>query len=131
MAASKGSSESYKISSMVRGYHQYQSIWNAVDGEELPCRVKLSKTHDLFAVAVCKSEIVVGHVPKKISSICSSFWHINLQTFEVLFSRISQNPWKPRNFCPSKISSYMVVIAIENLLARYVYRIEVMAKLEI
>ena len=33
----------------------------------------MSNPHDLFAVAVCKSEIVVGHVPKQISSICSSF----------------------------------------------------------
>ena len=68
MAASEGSSditESYEISSMVRGYHQYRSIWNAIDGEELPCQVELSNPHDLFAVAVCKSDIVVGHVPKK------------------------------------------------------------------
>lgn len=63
----------YEISSKVRGYHQYQSIWNALDGEELPCRVELSNRHDLFAVAVCKLDIVVGHVPKRISSICSSF----------------------------------------------------------
>ena len=58
---------------MVRGYHEYQSIWSAVVGEELPCRIELSNPHDLFAVAICKSDIVVGHVPRRISSICSSF----------------------------------------------------------
>ena len=80
MAASEGSSHNYEISSMVRGYHQYRSIWNAIDGEELPYRVELSNPHDLFAVAVCKSEIVVGHIPKKISSICSSFLRRGLQS---------------------------------------------------
>ena len=65
--------DTYKFVSMPRGYHQYQSIWSAVVGEELPCRIKLSNPHDLFAVAICKSDIVVGHVPKRISSICSSF----------------------------------------------------------
>ena len=69
MAASEGSSHNYEISSMVRGYHQYRSIWNAIDGEELPYRVELSNPHDLFAVAVnCRRTRT-----KKISSICSSF----------------------------------------------------------
>ena len=55
------------------GYHQYQSIRSTVVGEELPCRIELSKPHDLFAVAICKSDIVVGHVLKRTLSICSSF----------------------------------------------------------
>ena len=74
MAASEGSSHNHEISSMVRGYHQYRSIWNAIDGEELPCRVELSNPHDLFAVAVCKSEIVVGHVPKKYHQSARRFY---------------------------------------------------------
>ena len=83
MAASEGSSHNYEISSMVRGYHQYRSIWNAIDGEELPCRVELSNPHDLFAVAVCKSEIVVGHVPKNIINLLVVFtarWYCILQS---------------------------------------------------
>ena len=40
---------------------------------ELSCRIELSKPHDLFAVVICKSDIVVGHVLKRILSICSSF----------------------------------------------------------
>ena len=54
----------YKFGSMARGYHQYQSIWSAIE---------LSNPHNLFAVAICKFNIVVGHVPKRISSIYSSF----------------------------------------------------------
>ena len=65
--------DTYEFDSMVRGYHQYQSIWSTVVGQELPCRIELSNSHDLFAVAICKSDIVVGHVPKRILSICSSF----------------------------------------------------------
>ena len=65
--------DTYEFDSMVCGYHQYQSIWSTVVGEELPCRIELSNSHDLFAVAICKSDIVVGHVLKRILSICSSF----------------------------------------------------------
>ena len=42
-------------------------------GEELPCKLELSNPEDRFAVAVFKHDITVGHVPKRISSICSSF----------------------------------------------------------
>jgi len=52
---------------MVRGCHEYQSVWSSVVGEELQCRVELSNPHDLFAVAVCKSDgVVVDYVPRKI-----------------------------------------------------------------
>ena len=47
---------------MVRGYHEYRSVWPAVVGEELQCRVEPSNPHDLFAVAVCTESdgVVVG-----------------------------------------------------------------------
>ena len=35
--------------------------------------LELSNPEDRFAVAVCKRDVTVGHVPKRISSICSSF----------------------------------------------------------
>ena len=63
----------YKFVSMVRSYREYQSIWSAVVREELSCRIELINPHDLFAVAICKSDVVVGHVPRRISSICLSF----------------------------------------------------------
>ena len=62
--------DTYEFVSVARGYHQY---WSVVVGEELPCRIELSDPHDLFTVAVCKSDIVVGHMPKIFLSICSSF----------------------------------------------------------
>ena len=42
--------------SMVQGYHEYRSVWSAVVGEELQCKIGLSNPHDLLAIAVCKSD---------------------------------------------------------------------------
>ena len=33
-------------------------------GEELPCKLELSNLEDRFAVAVVRSEVTVGHMPK-------------------------------------------------------------------
>ena len=63
----------FEAEAMFRGYHQYKDIWDAQLGEELECQRENSNPHDIFAVAVLKSGVVVGHVPKKISSICSLF----------------------------------------------------------
>ena len=61
---------------MIRGYHEYQLIWGAPAlGEELTCCRELRNSHDPYAVAVKKriggEERVVGHVPRRISAICS------------------------------------------------------------
>ena len=57
----------------MRGYHAYQGIWDADLGEQLPCQREPMNTKDPFAVAVVKSQVTVGHIPRKISSICSMF----------------------------------------------------------
>ena len=42
--------------------------------ETLVCRRKLGKLEDPYAVAVVKdNDIVVGHIPRKISTMCSIF----------------------------------------------------------
>ena len=56
--------ESFTIEAMIRGYHVYKDIWEAVLDEELPCQKELGNLAD---------GVVVGHVPKKISSVCSLF----------------------------------------------------------
>ena len=58
---------------MVRGYHKYKDIWEAEVGENLVCERETGNVHDLYAVSVIKSGVVVGHVPRKISSTCSLF----------------------------------------------------------
>ena len=63
----------FSVQSMVRGYHVYQSVWDAAcDGEILPCKREVGNTHDPSSVAITKGTtgIVVGHVPRIISPIC-------------------------------------------------------------
>ena len=63
----------FEVEAMVRGYHQYKEIWDAEVGEKLECQRETGNPHDIFAVAVLKSGVILGHIPKKISSICSLF----------------------------------------------------------
>ena len=58
---------------MVRGYHIYKEIWDAVVGQEFPCKRKDGNRVNPFTVAVVRGGIVIGHVPGKISSICSLY----------------------------------------------------------
>jgi len=59
------------IETMVRGYHVYQSIWDAdIDGENLECFRELGNIHDSPAVAIRKDDSVVGRVPRAISAVC-------------------------------------------------------------
>ena len=57
------------VEAMIRGY---KSIWEAEMGEILACIREPSNVHDPYAVAVVRYSIV-GHVPRKFSSICSIF----------------------------------------------------------
>ena len=63
----------FSVDAMVRGYHVYQSVWTPTVGEELPCRREPGNIQDPFSVSIMNGTDVVGHVPKKISSICSMF----------------------------------------------------------
>lgn len=59
--------------SCVRGYHFYKNIWDAVIGEEIQCERELDNESDRYAVAVKKDGTIIGHLPRKISQICSIF----------------------------------------------------------
>ena len=52
------------------GYHVYQEAWEAAVGEELDCERELNNAHDHYAVAVKRMEVVVGHLPCKLSRLC-------------------------------------------------------------
>ena len=64
---------SFSIEGMIRGYHVYQHIWTSQTDEVLPCKRESNNAHDCFAVSVNKEDDVVGHIPRKISSICYMF----------------------------------------------------------
>ena len=73
---------------MVRGYHDYQAVWDAQIGEELSCVTERENVRDPFAVAVKKSNLTVGHIPTKISALCSLFLQRGgTITFQVTSSR--------------------------------------------
>ena len=59
------------IKTVVCGYHVYKEIWCAAVGEELSYIREVENYHDLFAVAVVRQGVIVGHVPRKILSVCS------------------------------------------------------------
>ena len=49
----------------------YHHIWDALIREEQPCEWEADNYADPFAVAVVQRKNIVGHVPRKISTICS------------------------------------------------------------
>ena len=63
----------YYCDSVVRGYHVYKDVWEATRSEVLKCTMETGNAFDSFAVSVIKRGNVVGHVPRKISAICSLF----------------------------------------------------------
>lgn len=65
--------ETYKGSCCVRGYHVYQDVWSASVGEVLPCEREPANSTDLYAVAVTKDGVVIGHLHRKVSRVCSLF----------------------------------------------------------
>ena len=64
-AGSSPDLETFEKECCVRGYHQYQAIWDAAINEELPCEREATNAVDHYAVAVVKGGQVVGHLPKK------------------------------------------------------------------
>ena len=57
----------------MRGYHIYQEEWEAAIGEELQCEREKNNAKDPYAVAVVRKNVVVGHLPRKISRISALF----------------------------------------------------------
>ena len=64
---------SLECQSCIRGFHVYKSIWTLFIGETLSSSRETSNLHDPFAVKVLKTDEIVGHLPKRISSTCSIF----------------------------------------------------------
>ena len=58
------------------GHHVYKSVWTPTLGEELECRREGDNDFDQYAVAVLRRG-VVGHIPRKISTLSSIFLQRN------------------------------------------------------
>ena len=64
----------------MQGFHVYQDIWTHIIVEVLACRREATNIEERYAIAVNKTEEVVGHVPRKILFLCAAFIlpdHIN------------------------------------------------------
>lgn len=65
--------EEIEKESCIRGYHVYKDTWQANIGDELECVRQPGNSKDRFAVATLRNNTIVGHLPKKISTVCSLF----------------------------------------------------------
>ena len=62
------------VSSCIQGYHVYGEVWTAVMGEQLLCEREPGNMVDRYAITVKKDlGVTVGHLPRKISRMCSMF----------------------------------------------------------
>ena len=69
----EGENASFKLEYCMMGYHVYREIWKSNPDNILTCRQEHGNIHDLYAVCMVHATgIVVGHVPRKISTVCSS-----------------------------------------------------------
>ena len=79
------SSNSRRVRTRVRAYHAWRSseetvvfaatphIWQAAMGEELECDREPENSCDCYEVAVKRSGVVIAHLPRKLSRVCSLF----------------------------------------------------------
>ena len=66
--------EEYEVDSCIRGYHVYQAFWEANIGDIFRCKRESHNARDRYVVAVVDDiDKTIGHVPHKISHICSLF----------------------------------------------------------
>ncbi len=64
---------SFELQSCVRGFHIYQTVWSPRLDEELECLREDGNVMDRCACGVYKSQVLVGHLPRKITHVSSLF----------------------------------------------------------
>ena len=65
-----------EFDSAIRGHHIYKEIWpNPNIGEQLYCKMENGNIHDMYTMGVTRDreDIVVGHLPRNISTPCHLF----------------------------------------------------------
>ena len=77
--------------SCIRGHRVSKDFWMPVINEELVCAQESGNPHDPYAVVIKKGSLVVGHVPRKISAVCSLFLRAGTITATVTDSRQYSN----------------------------------------
>ena len=90
--------ETFESESCVRGYHIYQELWEAAVGEDLECQRESGNTADAYAVSVLREGTIIGHLPRKISRVCTLFirrgsraiFHFDIRTIDTGSRRLEQ-----------------------------------------
>ena len=75
--------DTYIIDSYVRGHHVSKHFLDPDLEEKFVCKREPENPTDAYAVAVMVNSIVVGHIPKKISTAGSLFLPQNGSTIHV------------------------------------------------
>ena len=85
-------SKVFEFTSFVRGLHAYKDIWDPRIGEVLALKREPENSTDKWAVAVVRSDLVVGHVPYEIAATISHFLKrdFNKGTVEITGTRINR-----------------------------------------
>ena len=69
--------ENFETESCIQGFHIYKKNWSPLIGKQIKCVREVANPRDRYAVAVIKttslSTETVGHIPRCISAVCSSF----------------------------------------------------------
>lgn len=65
--------DDFEMACCIRGYHVYSEICEAVAGKVLACEQESLNAHNRYAVDRIKTGIVIGHLPRNISRLCSLF----------------------------------------------------------
>ena len=65
-----------EVTSIIRGHQVYKDVWDATIGEMLEAASddrEEAKEYDKYAVGLYKIDLLVGHIPIEISSLCFHF----------------------------------------------------------
>ena len=63
----------FTLSSCVCNYHVYRDVWNPSVGETLNYECEGRNPEDPYAFALQKDVIIIGHIPRTISCVCTLF----------------------------------------------------------
>ena len=109
---------------MIRGFHVYKNVWVTQLGEILDAVKEDANIHDRFAVAIIHNDLgVVGHVPMKISKLCSAFlsriWNNTSHCFRGTCALSSGTRWIRHSVYVYVCWRKMNGTAAEEMLAKY------------
>ena len=62
--------KNFEFTAAIRGYHHYKRVWKPKENENLQCKYKMDNPFDVFSIkTVNLDDVIVGHLPRKISRI--------------------------------------------------------------